>query len=81
RTDIRAVEAIAWSWRRAGIGAACGFGLGLLFSIGLVVVYEPGFESEAKRKLWTYPVLLPICYAFVGGLIGGLATKTLETKT
>jgi len=80
RTDIRAVEALAWSWRRAVMGAIGGFGLGLLFSAGIYIAYQPLFTGDDLRP-WAYPVLLPISYATVGGLFAGLATKTLESKT
>lgn len=80
RTDIRAVEAIAWSWRRAAIGSLAGFALGLLFSLGIYVAYQPLFSGDDPRP-WTYPVLLPISYAIVGFLFGGLTTKTVESKT
>jgi len=80
RTDIRAVEAIAWSWRRALIGSLVGFAIGLLFSAGIFVAYQQLFTGDDLRP-WTYPVLLPISYAVVGCLFAGLATKTLEAKT
>lgn len=80
RTDIRAVEAIAWSWRRAFMGSMAGIGLGLLFSVGIYIAYQSTFAGDDLRP-WAYPVLLPIAYALVGGLFGGLATKTVETKT
>lgn len=80
RTDIRAVEAIAWSWRRALIGSIAGFAVGLLFSAGILVAYQHLFTGDDLRP-WTYPVLLPISYAVVGCLFAGLATKTLEAKT
>ena len=80
RTDIRTVEAIAWSWRRALMGSLAGFGLGLLFSIGIYIAYLPTFSGDDLRP-WTYPVLLPISYAVVGALFAGLATTTLASKT
>lgn len=80
RTDIRAVEAIAWSWRRACMGSVAGFAVGLLFSAGIFVAYQHLFTGDDLRP-WTYPVLLPISYAVVGCLFAGLATKTVEAKT
>jgi hypothetical protein len=80
RTDIRTVEAIAWSWRRAFMGSMAGFGLGLFFSVGIYIAYQPLFVGDDPRP-WTYPILLPISYAALGMLFGGLATATMASKT
>ena len=80
RTDIRTVEAIAWSWRRAFMGFMAGIGLGLFFSVGIYFAYQPLFVGDDLRP-WTYPVLLPFSYGALGMLFGGLATATMASKT
>lgn len=80
RTDIRASAALPWSWRRASLGTIAGFGLGLLFSLGIYIVYQPATTGGDLRP-WTYPVLLPIAYAVLGAVFGGLSAKTVETDT
>jgi hypothetical protein len=80
RTDIRAVEALAWSWGRAVKGLAAGFGVGLAFSVTMLLVFSETFLGDDPRP-WTYPILSPFIYASLGALFGGIATTTMESKT
>jgi len=80
RTDIRAVEALSWSWKRAVKGLLVGFGVGIAFSAAIVAIVGIAY-FQANPSHWTNPALLPFGYAMVGALFGGIVGTTLEKKT
>lgn len=79
-SDIRAVEALVWSWRRAALGSTAGFGVGLVFSVGMFFAFKEALLSGDPRP-WTYPIMMPFVYAVLGAVFGGIASASVESKT
>ncbi len=80
-SDIQSVEALRWSWKRAGKGALWGGAAGV--SVGMVG-WGLGFKASVSLPGWalwvTQLAINASALAVLGLSFGGLTGRTLETK-
>jgi hypothetical protein len=75
RGDVKTVDAISWSWKKAGRGAGIGLVLGLIFGVIQVVMNELPLDES----LLVGPPF-GVLFGLMGAAIGGLRGKTVEDK-